>query len=109
MTLQWYILRSQPNQEGVVWREAVARVVAFFYHQMRVQPKNPRARKIRPYFPGHLFVQLDLHQSRYSSLRYSLWSQDKPLPGCLIHSCSSLSVLSLLHLAADGLIQAIRR
>ena len=106
MTLQWYIIRSQPNQEGAVWREAVARGCEVFYHQMRVQPKNPRARKIRPYFPGHLFVQLDLHQSRYSSLRHSLWSQDKLLPGCLIDAGVSLSALSLLHLAVDGLIQA---
>jgi len=48
--------------EEALWREAVARGVEFFYPQMRVQPKNPRARKIWPYFPGHLFIQLDLRQ-----------------------------------------------
>jgi len=63
MTLQWYALRSKPNKEEALWREAAARGHEVFYPQMRVQPKNPRARKIRPYFPGYLFVQLDLHQS----------------------------------------------
>ena len=61
MTLQWYILRSQPNQEGAVWLEAVARGVEFLPSDAG-QPKNPRARKIWPYFPGHLFIQLDLRQ-----------------------------------------------
>ena len=70
MTLQWYALRSKPNKEGALWREIVARGVEVFYPQLRVLPKNPRARKVRPYFPGYLFVQLDLQQSGYSTFAW---------------------------------------
>jgi transcriptional antiterminator RfaH len=37
---------------------------------LRVQPVNPRARKIRPYFPGYLFVNVDLEKSNLSTLRW---------------------------------------
>ncbi len=70
MSLQWYVLRSKPNKEVALWREALARGVDVFYPQLRVQPKNPRAHKIRPYFPGYLFVQLDLHQIGHSTFAW---------------------------------------
>ena len=107
-TISMWGTRNRLSRGGC-WASSLCSISSSKTLENRVHPKNPRARKIRPYFPGYLFFQLDLHQSRCSSLRHSLWSQDKPLPGCLIRSGSSLPVLSLLHLAADGLIQAIRR
>ncbi len=97
MTLQWYALRSKPNKEEALWREAVAREVEVFYPQMWVQPKNPRARKIRPYFPGYLFVQLDLQQIGYSSFAWMPHSR-----GLVSFGAEPVPV-------PDGLIQAIRR
>ena len=97
MTLQWYALRSKPNKEDALWREAVARGVEVFYPQMRVQPKNPRARKIRPYFPGYLFVQLDLHQIGHSTFAW------------MPHSRGLVSFGAEPAPVPDGLIQSIRR
>ena len=37
---------------------------------LRVTPVNPRARKVRPYFPGYVFVQADLTREKASSLQW---------------------------------------
>ena len=54
MSLQWYALRSKPNKEGPLWREVHAQGFEVFYPEIRVQPVNPRSRKVRPYFPGYM-------------------------------------------------------
>jgi len=60
MSLQWFALRSKPNKEGPLWREVHAQGYEVFYPQIHVQPVNPRSRKVRPYFPGYMFVHIDL-------------------------------------------------
>ncbi len=60
MALHWYALRSKPRKEEVVWRQARLGGYEVFYPRVRVHPVNPRSRKVRPYFPGYLFVQVDL-------------------------------------------------
>jgi len=60
MTAHWYALRSKPRKEDVVWRLAKEQGVEVFYPRLRINPVNPRARKVKPYFPGYLFVQVDL-------------------------------------------------
>ncbi len=35
MTLQCYVLPSQPNKEEALWRETLERGIEFFYPQMR--------------------------------------------------------------------------
>ena len=41
-----------------------------FYPRIRVRVVNPRARKVRPYFPGYIFIQAVLEQINVSSLRW---------------------------------------
>jgi transcriptional antiterminator RfaH len=70
MSLQWYALRSKPNKEGPLWREVDAQGYEVFYPQIRVQPVDPRSHKVRPYFPGYMFVHLDLPMVGYSAFRW---------------------------------------
>ncbi len=70
MTLEWYALRSKPNKEEALWREVCARGFEAFFPQIKVQPVNPRARKIRPYFPGYMFVRTDLLTVGFSALAW---------------------------------------
>ena len=56
----WYALRTKPRKEDVVWRQVLNQGFESYYPRMRVNPVNPRSRKIKPYFPGYLFVQADL-------------------------------------------------
>jgi len=62
MSEQWYALRSKPRKEDVLWRQVLSRNIETFYPRLRVNPVNPRSRKLRPYFPGYLFVKADLEE-----------------------------------------------
>ncbi len=68
--LCWYALRSKPNKEEFVWRQAESQGINTFYPRIRVNPINPRARKVRPYFPGYLFVRVDLEQARVTAFKW---------------------------------------
>ncbi len=70
MAAQWYALRSKPNKEDFLWRQLQADKIETYYPRVRVQTVNPRARKIRPYFPGYLFVHVDLEQTGYSPFHW---------------------------------------
>ena len=56
----WYALRTKPNKEDFVWRQIDAKGIEVFYPRLNVRPINPRSRRVRPYFPGYMFVQVDL-------------------------------------------------
>lgn len=62
MTKYWYALRSKPRKEEVVWRQLHTQGFEVFFPRLRVNPVNPRARKLRAYFPGYLFVKADLDE-----------------------------------------------
>ncbi len=70
MTNLWYALRSKPRKEEVVWRQARDQGFEVFYPRLRVHTVNPRSRKIRPYFPGYLFVQVDIEASGLSIFQW---------------------------------------
>lgn len=71
----WYVLRSKPNREEALWLETSARGFETFYPHIRVYPANPRSRKLRPYFPGYLFVQTDLEDVGRSVFEWMPYSQ----------------------------------
>ncbi|MCS6907495.1 MAG: transcription termination/antitermination NusG family protein [Anaerolineales bacterium] len=56
----WYALRSKPRKEEIVYRQILNENIEVYYPRIRVYPINPRAKKIQPYFPGYMFVHVDL-------------------------------------------------
>jgi len=60
--MPWYALRSKPNKEDALWYQIRGHGHEAYYPRLRVRPVNPRARCVRPYFPGYLFVQVILAQ-----------------------------------------------
>jgi transcriptional antiterminator RfaH len=66
----WYALRSKPRKEDVVWRQVVSQGMKVFYPRLKVKPKNPRARRMKPYFPGYLFVYVDLEDVGLSEFQW---------------------------------------
>ena len=70
MSSHWYALRSKPHREEVVCGQALIRGIEVFYPRLRTKPVNPRARKVRPYFPGYMFVRADLNEVGLSSFQY---------------------------------------
>ena len=70
MTAQWYAMHSKPRKEELLWEQLRAREIEAYYPRIRVQPVNPRARKVKPYFPGYVFARVDLEQVNWSALHW---------------------------------------
>lgn len=70
MEFLWYALRSKPRKEEIIWRQLNARGIETFYPRLRVHPVNPRASKVQPYFPGYIFVKVDLEDTGISTFRW---------------------------------------
>jgi transcriptional antiterminator RfaH len=58
----WHVIRSKPNREDFLARELESRSVEVYFPRLRAHPVNPRARRFKPYFPGYLFIHVDLEQ-----------------------------------------------
>lgn len=66
----WYAIRSKPRKEEVVWRQIRTQGYDVYYPRLRVQPINPRSKKWRPYFPGYMFVKVDIEQVGLSAFQW---------------------------------------
>lgn len=75
MSLPWYVLRSKPRKEEMLWRHVRSQGFEVFYPRLRVNPVNPRSRKLVPYFPGYLFVKADLADIGTSHFQWMPHSQ----------------------------------
>lgn len=62
-SLVWYALQSRRNQEDALLQYLSHRQIEAYYPCIKVQPANPRMRKIKPYFPGYLFVHVDIAEN----------------------------------------------
>lgn len=67
---RWYVVHTKPWKEIFLSNQFQLRKIEAFCPVMRVQPVNPRARKIKPYFPGYLFVHVDLEHIHFSQLNW---------------------------------------
>ena len=70
MPVSWYAIKSKPNKESFLAGQLESHDVEIFFPCVQVIPANPRSRKIRPYFPGYLFVHVDLDLFSASDLRW---------------------------------------
>jgi transcription elongation factor/antiterminator RfaH len=70
MALSWYVLHSKPLKEDFLATQLELRRIEAYAPAIRVQVVNPRARKMRPYFPGYIFVHTDLEKIEMSTLHY---------------------------------------
>ena len=97
MDRQWYVLRSKPNKEVILGRELASRGLEYFCPQLHVNPVNPRSCKIRPYFPGYLFVHSDIEEVGVSAFQW------------IPFSCGLLTFGSTPAAVPHNIIQGIRR
>ena len=58
--IQWYVFQSKIHNEQLLCEQLRIRHIEKFFPYIRVWPANPRARKIKPYFPGYVFGRVDL-------------------------------------------------
>ena len=63
-------MRSKAHKEDFLYRHALAQGYKLFYPRLLVQRVNPRARSVVPYFPGYMFVHVDLTVVSSSTFAY---------------------------------------
>lgn len=68
--LQWYIFQSKARKEDLLCEQLRIREVEIFFPVLHVDPVNPRARKVKPYFPGYVFARVDLEDRGRSTLEW---------------------------------------
>jgi transcription antitermination factor NusG len=68
--IQWYAFQSKTQKEGLLCEQLHMRGIETFFPYIRVRPVNPRARKIKPYFPGYMFGHVDLEKAGKSILEW---------------------------------------
>ena len=71
MSRQWYALHVKVYKEQAVHEYLTSKGITNYYPFLQVRPVNPRARKRRPFFPGYLFVRLDLDELGRNALRWT--------------------------------------
>lgn len=67
---RWYVLQSKPQKEKMLYEQLRLREIEAYYPSIRVKPVNPRSRKYVSYFPGYLFIHVDLALVSFSSLQW---------------------------------------
>jgi transcription elongation factor/antiterminator RfaH len=70
MEAPWYVLHSKPRKEDFLLDQLKSHGFEAYCPFLRVTTVNPRARKIRPYFPGYVFLQVDLGHNKASTLQW---------------------------------------
>jgi transcriptional antiterminator RfaH len=68
--IKWHVLQSKLNKEEFVLQQLNLRNITAYFPYTKAQPVNPRSRKIKPYFPGYLFVNIDLDAVGPSTLQW---------------------------------------
>lgn len=75
MSNSWYALHVKPHKERAVYdlllsQDGVRDIhqpgngdrTVIFFPAVRVKPVNPRSAKVRPYFPGYMFIHANLER-----------------------------------------------
>lgn len=73
--MDWMVMQSKPNHEAALESELSSRGITVYFPHLRMKPVNPRSRKVRPFFPGYLFIQADLHHVGFSELNWIPFSK----------------------------------
>jgi transcription elongation factor/antiterminator RfaH len=67
---RWYVIHSKPQKEMLLWEQLWLQRMETYYPCIQVHPVNPRASKTKAYFPGYLFIRVDLEQENISKLTW---------------------------------------
>ena len=66
--MYWYAIQSKTGKEDFLCEQLRMRKIETFYPRIQVRPINPRARKVKPYFPGYVFGYIDLESLGWAIL-----------------------------------------
>ena len=93
----WYVIQSHPNKEQLLYKQIKNLDIEIFFPRIRVKPVNPRSRKIRPYFPGYLFIRTAVETVESSTIKW------------MPHSKGIVSFGGEPSIVPEALIQALKQ
>ncbi len=70
MSEYWYVLRVKPHKERTVSERLRGWDIETYLPLVRVKPKNPRAAKQKPFFPGYVFIHAELESVGANSMNW---------------------------------------
>jgi transcriptional antiterminator RfaH len=97
MPVYWFALQSKVNKEDALYDQLISQGFDVFYPRIRVNPVNPRAKKVKPYFPSYMFVHTDIESVGISTFQWMPFAR-----GMVVFDQEPAAV-------PDSLIVAIRR
>lgn len=92
----WYVVHSKPQKETWLYNQLSALPVEVYYPCLRMRNKKTLTYQSKPYFPGYLFVNVDLDVMGASILQW--------IPG----SRGLITFGGIPACVPDGLLQRIR-
>jgi transcriptional antiterminator RfaH len=96
MSIIWYVLKSKPNKEDFVCQQLGSKELEYYFPYYIVIPVNPRSRTWKAYFPGYIFVRMDLDLIDHPIIQW--------MPG----ASGLVSFDGIPATVSDGLIQALK-
>jgi transcriptional antiterminator RfaH len=72
--LGWYVLHSKPQKEQWLYKQLTVLEVEVYYPCLSIKGRNLQG-TVKPYFPGYLFVNVDLDLTGISMLKWIPGSQ----------------------------------
>jgi transcriptional antiterminator RfaH len=73
--LHWYVVRSKYRNEALLWQQLCSQQMEVYYPRIYKQTVKSTPQKVRPCFPGYMFIRVDLDAVGRSRLQW--------MPGCL--------------------------
>lgn len=70
MNSRWYVLACTPHKERVIYHLLQDRGFEVSYPYLILRTKNLNTLRIEPYFPGYIFVKVDLLQVALSTFQW---------------------------------------
>lgn len=67
--LPWYVVHSKPRKEAWLFDQFTAQQITTYYPCYR-EPGNSHVHKPRPYFPGYLFISVDIAATGLSAVQW---------------------------------------
>ncbi len=67
---RWYVMRSKYRNEMLLWQQLCSRFIEVYYPRVSTRSPKSLAQKLRPFFPGYMFVHVDLDVFGRSTLQW---------------------------------------
>lgn len=96
MTMRWYVLHSKPHRENLLWNQLSLRDIEAYYPCIHLKSIHSHILKVKPYFPGYLFVHIDRNIISLPTLQW--------MPGAIGLVCYGGEPADI----PEGLLHAIR-